>query len=422
MTASLFPRRLTFALFAALLFFAPLARGAVQPWAQSALMTMACLLAAAMLVEKALTGVVIAPKTVLGKPFLALAALICLSLVFSPTRADSLEAIGLLAVYTLIFYAARHLAESRAGQRQVVYLLIALATVVALLALIKCFSPQLIPIWWQYDLDKDNGAIAAGPYGNHNHLAGLLEMIIPLTLALFITRERRGAGLLLLLSLATLLTATHILTLSRGGWFSLAAALSVMVIILLAQRRFTRKKMLLGVVGGTALVFLFILGGGHIVDRLLTLTNETALDFAGRTVAWKGCLSMIAAHPLLGSGPGSFSTLFPAWQPPGIAARFFYAHNNYLQYAAELGLPVLAIILWIAILLTQRLIRLVSHPSRQIRGISLGAAIGILATVFHSFVDFNLHIPANAAVFATLLGLLSSMAEKDRTKRNHAVQ
>ena len=427
MTASPYPRRLTFALFAALLFFAPLARGAVQPWAQSAMLAMACLLAAALLMEKALAGAIIVPRTLLDKPFLALGVLIVLSFLFSTDRADGVEAIAMFAVYGVIFYAAQHLAASRAGRRQIVYLLIALATVVALVAFIKRFSPQLTPIWWRYDMDDGtmadlyDSAMTSGPYGNHNHLAGLLEMIIPLALALFLIRTWRRAALFLLFYPVIFLTATHILTLSRGGWASLAAALAVMVIILLAQKRFTRKGLLLSVVGGLALAFLFILGGTHIIERLLTLTDkETVLDFEGRTIAWKGCLQMIAAHPLLGTGPGSFATLFPAWQPPGMSARFFYAHNDYLQYAAELGLPVVAIIVWIVILLIRRVSHLLSHPSRQIWGISLGAAIGILAIIFHSFIDFNLRIPANAAVCAAMLGLLLTTFEKKQAKKKDA--
>jgi len=404
----LYPRWLTFSLFAALLFFAPLARGAVQPWAQAVMMAGACLLAAALLVEKALTGAVILPRTALDKPFLALAVLFGLSLAFGQARDDGFEALALLAVYAVIFYAARHLAANRAGQRHVVYLLITLAAVVALIALFKRFSPQLTPVWWHYD-GLSSGNSTAGPYGNHNHLAGLLEMIIPLVFGLFLTRPRRGPALFLLLYLAILLVTTHILALSRGGWFSLSVGLLIMIATLLAQKRFTRKKLLLGITGGLLLVFLFILASTHVVERFLTMTDEGAvLDLAGRVTAWKGCLRMIAAHPFLGTGPGSFSALFPAWQPPGITVRFFYAHNDYLQYAAELGLAAVAIILWIVVILARLVIKQASQPSRQIWGISFGAGIGILTIILHSFVDFNLHIPANAAVFAALLGLLLS--------------
>jgi O-antigen ligase len=246
-------------------------------------------------------------------------------------------------------------------------------------------------------------------------LAGLLEMIIPLIFCLFLTRARRGPALLLLLYLAILLVAAHILALSRGGWFSLSVGLLVMLVILLAQKRFTRKKLLLGVTGGLLLLFLFTLASTHVVERFLTMTDEDAmLDLSGRVAAWKGCLQMIAAHPFLGTGPGSFSALFPAWQPPGIEVRFFQAHNDYLQYIAELGLTAAAIILWIVVILTRLVIKQASHPSRQAWGISLGAGIGILTIILHSFVDFNLHIPANAAVFAALLGLLPSASHRDR--------
>jgi O-antigen ligase len=128
---------------------------------------------------------------------------------------------------------------------------------------------------------------------------------------------------------------------------------------------------------------------------------------------------MIAAHPFLGTGPGSFATLFPAWQPPGIAARFFEAHNDYLQYIAELGLAAAVIILLIVIILTRIVIRNAAHSSRQVWGLSLGAGIGILTIVLHSFVDFNLRIPANAMVLAVLFGLLLANSDQNCHERHH---
>jgi len=40
--------------------------------------------------------------------------------------------------------------------------------------------------------------------------------------------------------------------------------------------------------------------------------------------------------------------------------------------------------------------------------IRLGAAIGCCGLLLHSFFDFNLHIPANAAWFATLAALATT--------------
>jgi hypothetical protein len=46
------------------------------------------------------------------------------------------------------------------------------------------------------------------------------------------------------------------------------------------------------------------------------------------------------------------------------------------------------------------------NPSRLVRGTTLGALSGITAILVHSISDFNLHIPANALLFAILAALV----------------
>ena len=50
--------------------------------------------------------------------------------------------------------------------------------------------------------------------------------------------------------------------------------------------------------------------------------------------------------------------------------------------------------------------RKLKNPSRLVRGITLGAMSGITAILVHSISDFNLHIPANALLFAILAALV----------------
>ena len=83
-----------------------------------------------------------------------------------------------------------------------------------------------------------------------------------------------------------------------------------------------------------------------------------------------------------------------------------YAHCDYLQIAAELGVPggvlVFGAIFWILGLT-------VRHCSRAGRehdkAISLACLGSITAILLHSLADFNLYIPANALVFAVVLAL-----------------
>ena len=91
--------------------------------------------------------------------------------------------------------------------------------------------------------------------------------------------------------------------------------------------------------------------------------------------------------------------------------RFFYAHNDYLHYIAELGLPIILIICWFIYILFKTGFKKLQSPSRQTWGITLGAMTGIIAMLLHSFGDFNLHLPANAGLFTVLAAIVMSTTE-----------
>jgi O-antigen ligase len=78
------------------------------------------------------------------------------------------------------------------------------------------------------------------------------------------------------------------------------------------------------------------------------------------------------------------------------------AHNDYLHFISEAGLPLIAIIAWMMIALYRKGFQKLKNPSRLVRGVTLGAMSGITAILVHSIFDFNLHIPANALLFTVL--------------------
>ena len=86
------------------------------------------------------------------------------------------------------------------------------------------------------------------------------------------------------------------------------------------------------------------------------------------------------------------------------------AHNDYLQSAAEWGIP-LAALLWG--ILFHRLYRTVrvffDARDRRVRGQAAGCAGALLALVLHGAVDFNLHIPVNLAVFCAVAGIAAHL-------------
>ena len=71
--------------------------------------------------------------------------------------------------------------------------------------------------WWDYkDINQDINRLSS-TYGNPNHLAGYMEMALPMLLGLFLI-GLRGITLFVMICLAVLLLATLIHCLSRGGW------------------------------------------------------------------------------------------------------------------------------------------------------------------------------------------------------------
>jgi O-antigen ligase len=123
----------------------------------------------------------------------------------------------------------------------------------------------------------------------------------------------------------------------------------------------------------------------------------------------KDSLRMFSMRPIWGWGLGTFPTVYPSYRSFYTNLFINEAHNDYAQLLVETGSLGFGLMLWF-------LIRLYRHglpTSRRWefqwdRAVSLAALLGCTGILFHSFVDFNLQIPANAALFYVLCGLAAS--------------
>ena len=387
----------------ALLVFSPLARGSVHPWQQSVIVLLSIAMLSVFLLEMGLTGLE-ARRSAVDRPLIALSGIVLVSAMFSSSVPDSTEGGILYFAYLIIFYVTLQSIRTRAHQRQLVYVIIGMGVLLSLIGLLKMCGLTLS--FWHYpELDIHNKFLT-GVFGNHNHMAGYLEMVIPLILVLLLIRSRRGLLKVGLVCLALFLILAQLLALSRGGWSSLGFGMGFLALVLLQHNKFRRKRMVLLLSASALLVGLLVLSGADIFERALTLTDEkTVMGLGGRVIAWKGTIVMIQAHPFLGSGPGTYATVAPQFQAPGFSARFYQAHNDYLQYIAELGYVFIPILVWLLINYFRAGFKKLKSPSRQTWGIALGCMTGVIAILVHSFIDFNLHIPSNAVLFSVLSAL-----------------
>ena len=406
-----------------LLIFTPLARGSVQGWAVTVihLVTLAAL--AAFFMDKiskwawksAWIG------TTLDRPILLLSIIVVISTVFSLHRPTSAWSSLLFFDYIAWFYLTVQVIHRRTHLKQLIFLVLAVGVFLSVLGILKKFGVNPFP-WWNYEDLRYSPDLVSSTFGNHNHFAGYLEMVIPLGLGLFLSRMSRVSALFLLFAVA-FMTSAWILTLSRGGWASLTAGLLVMVILFVKDVFFVRKKIVVALFCLFLLTFVALLASTPVVERIQSLEQKQEVStLKDRTTAWKGIYRMIQDHPAMGTGPGTFGTVFVQYQPPGFPFRYFNAHNDYLQFTAETGLLVLPVIAWMLLVQLSAGMRRLKHQSGLIRGAALGSLAGLSALLVHSFFDFNLHIPANALLFAVIAAIVHVRMTRSKEKKREAAE
>lgn len=395
---------------------ATLAFGAVEGWAWGALAVL--VMAALMLWVWA--GVSRDSVRLVWTPlYLPAAAFLLLGTVqfAARTTADAVaarESLLKLLVDLAIFFLAVHLwdAASPARYRRLGVTITVLAGGLAMFAILQFFaSPSTI-----YGVVKPRwGGWIFGPYVNHNHYAGLMEMLIPIALLNLVSFRmepvrRRGtilAGSAILIALASVLLSG-----SRGGMISLTVEGVILTVILLrcvgGARR--RRLALAGVVGLAATAALFLwLDPGSIARRLGALADLPSAPEATlgeRRLVARDTLRMFRRHPGAGTGLGSFETEYPRYRTFASDLEWDHAHNDYAEALAETGITggvaiLAALALFLRFAFTNLAERLEDHEG----WIRLGAALGCCGLLAHSLGDFNLHIPANAAWFSLCAGL-----------------
>jgi O-antigen ligase len=182
---------------------------------------------------------------------------------------------------------------------------------------------------------------------------------------------------------------------SRGGLVSFA--ISVAVLIVLIRRRGVLLLTLLAL-ALLPLAFWVFQEGRINHGEPLWSANDTRLPV--RPLIWRDSLRMLPDFPLMGVGLGAFPTAYRRYQTVILHYVIPAAHNEYLQAVLELGLAGAVVM---GLLIVQFLRR--GLAAARADTLAAGAFAGVIAGAVHNFVDFNLHIPANAVTFAALAGL-----------------
>ncbi|MAE30355.1 MAG: hypothetical protein CMO43_01960 [Verrucomicrobiales bacterium] len=224
-----------------------------------------------------------------------------------------------------------------------------------------------------------------------NALAGVILLLLPVSLALLLGQARWGRlRFTLALGLAVVGLACLYWSGSKAGW---------LIAIVLLGAWFLHwplsNKLKLGLAGAA-----MVLGLAGFAVKYADYFDRGATSVGARFGYWRAAAQTAMEEPLLGTGPGTFQLAYKRHRAPD-AEPTRLTHNDYLQQASDSGWPGFALyaafVGWTAWVLARR---------RMDDPVRMAARLGLLAWVLQGFVEFGLYIPASAWPAWLMLGWL----------------
>jgi O-antigen ligase len=274
---------------------------------------------------------------------------------------------------------------ARAGFRRA---LLVFGFVVAIESVMQLFSSDGKVFWMFPTAYKE---FVVGPFLNRDHYACFIELVLPLAVVeAFLSRRNRMAYA----AMAAAMLATVIAGASRAG--TIVATLEVALLSLGAlwgrttgtgHRAFSLLRL-----AALAGVFTAVVGWEVVWQRF-----QEPDPFKYRREMAASAVEMARARPGMGFGLGTFESAYPAYAQFDLGLRVNHAHNDWVEWAAEGGVPLLAAMAFIALW--------------SVRGAWRSPwAVGIVAVFLHAGVDYPLHRPA---ILAWLVALAGALAAKE---------
>ncbi len=260
---------------------------------------------------------------------------------------------------------------------------------------------------------------AGGLFSHPNLLAGYLALLLPICIALIFSRAAVTYKALLGATIVLGLSAL-VITLSRSGWMSFAAAFTVLFGFSMLHKRLRGRYVMARVI----VISCIVLAAGFASGSILRRFNESdpgALKFRYEMMdtAWR----MVAAHPVFGLGTNSFVNYLPEYAPrPGpdtvtqeYGSIWPVVHDSYLITWTEQGTvgftclcALYLTVLWMGLRTSRHMLNDYAYA------INLGACCGIIAIMVDGIGSFFIDENASQRVFWMVVGLIAAVHEWTR--------
>jgi len=220
-------------------------------------------------------------------------------------------------------------------------------------------------------------------------------------------KRASNAGIVIMAAFVLFCAACVIKSHSRGAALALVIGAAVLLVVAWKERMIALTALLV-----LMLAFLgLILAAPALKEKMLG--EKYGSTIWTRVFIWRGALQMIYEKPVLGRGGGAFGAANVEYQPvesymhAGIKSPAQYAHNFYLETAAETGAIGVAMFLGVIVFILHKARRAMARDAAKrwyIAGL-VGAAFVALA---HGGVDIVMSLPSTQIFFwlcaAAILG------------------
>lgn len=406
-----------------LLMFGPLAFGAVEPWSIFCLETGSVVLTFVWLAKQWIDDELQVRWNPLFLPMIAFAILVLLQIVlrYSAYAHDTRSGALLHCAYAMLCFLSGQSMIRSSQARKVAVILALYGFLIAAFALLQGIAPNGKIYWTR---QPRLGGWIYGPYVNHNHYAGLMELLVPIPLVLALTRLAEDKERIAAAVAAAVMVGTVFLSGSRGGMLAITVELAILAVLLFRQKKGVRIAIGLGAFAIVLVGMLTWLGGKELTNRVSSISTESRTEISGgmRRSIDRDTIQMFRQKPLLGWGLQTFPVVYPQFR--SFYTNFFVneAHNDYLQLLAEMGVLGFGTMVWFLVVLYRNAIPKITNWISDVSGaVTLACVLGCTGILVHSLVDFNLQIPANAALFYVFCSIAAAPALLQRARKRRPV-
>lgn len=242
---------------------------------------------------------------------------------------------------------------------------------------------------WLVNLGGQTVLRATAIFPDPHMLSLFLGLVMPISFGLALNSQKR----IFYFIAGSLMIIADGLTFSRGGYLGLVAGIMGVIIFYLVNSS-AKKRWL--IIFSVIAILLLSLSMAPIRSRIYSSFDLKEGSNSGRLVMWQKATEATLQSPVLGVGLGNF----PVFVKPSTNYREpIYAHNTYLDIAAEMG--VINALVW-CFILVWTIKRFLNLAKKQL--FFLFPAVSILVFASHSMVETGLYSPV---VLSTLLIILS---------------